>query len=150
MAEKATATDEEIPPTSSSIPAEDPPSTTDNGVAEKLTDNNDIDTTVAVLHQQPKRRRKNCPESLVETIKQSAASSFTFDTPSCATPDSTPKFGSFDLGIIRCAEVAAKSEVGDTRSESEAEAEVEKSEVSGGKRREVIGSVDGVVESGVD
>ncbi|KAF7146191.1 hypothetical protein RHSIM_Rhsim04G0117800 [Rhododendron simsii] len=124
MAEKATATDEEIPPTSSSIPAEDPPTTTDNGVAEKPTDNNDFDTTVAVLHQQPKRRRKNCPLSLVETIKQSAASSFTFDTPSCATPDSTPKF--------------------------EAEAEVEKSEVSGGERKEVIESVDGVVEGGVD
>ncbi|KAH7844648.1 hypothetical protein Vadar_030225 [Vaccinium darrowii] len=156
MAEKAA--DEEIPSTTLSIPSseEDPPTT--DGVEEKPTEtDNDVDTTV--VDQPKKRRRKNCPTSLdkFETIKQSAINnsgfSFTFDTAFCSTPDSTPKFGSFD--ITRCTQIQPKSEVNKTRSEElqrEEEAEdEEKSEASTSiVVGEVIRSVDGVVESGVD
>ncbi|KAL6988097.1 hypothetical protein U1Q18_013841 [Sarracenia purpurea var. burkii] len=94
MAENNT---EEIPAADCLVAAEDPPVFAAAEGSENP--NKDPDPT----HRS--KRRKSCPTSLdkFESIKQPNFS-FTFDTNFAGTPDSTPRFGSFnspELGQLR-------------------------------------------------
>ncbi|KAI7992098.1 hypothetical protein LOK49_LG12G02358 [Camellia lanceoleosa] len=150
---------EEIPATSCSVPGEDPliSATADGGEKPHNNDpdDNDDDSTTT---RQPKRK-KNCPTSLTnfESIKHSSPNSsfsFTFDTNFAATPEFTPKFGSFN-SLVAAPETDRRSQIPATcKRKAEAEEEVEEEEKSEGSEegREIgtiLSSIDGV-ETSVD
>ncbi|CAL5435323.1 unnamed protein product [Camellia sinensis] len=154
---------EEIPATSCSVPGEYPliSATADGGEKPHNNDPDDDDDD-STTTRQPKRK-KNCPTSLTnfESIKHSSPNSsfsFTFDTNFAATPEFTPKFGSFNSSVA-APETDRRSQIPATckrkaEAEEEVEQVVEEEEKSEGSEERgeigtILSSIDGV-ETSVD